>query len=327
MAETLLLNKSQISSMISMDMALVAVEEAYRIYAHQTLVQPDIVSVDIPKYHGEVDLKTCYSKEQRVLSIKSASGFWKNTSLPNLIATITLLDGQTGSPLCLMDGSLITGYRTGAAGGLSAKLLSRTNASSLAIIGCGQQARMQLRAIKLVRNINNVYIYSRCSDEMIMYKKEMENELDVSVMLCDSVKVAVENADIIVTTTPSTSPLVYAEWVRLGTHIIAVGADAEGKQELDTKIMSKARVYGDSIDQCLALGELRNAIISGDLKKDEIIGSVGDLLIGRIPGRLSDAEITVFDTTGMGIQDTTLSVKLYEEARLKQLGSYYDFLE
>lgn len=327
--ETLILTRKEISRLLNMETAIGAAEEAYRIYGQEKLVQPPIISIDIPEHNGELDIKSCYSMTDDIISIKNASGYWSNTkdyNLPNLIASIILLDGKTGYPLCIMDGSMITGYRTGAAGGLSAKILGRKDSKTVGVIGAGNQARMQIRAIKEVLDIKTVKVWSHLNDGMDAYKRDIEQELDIQVEICETAESAVRNVDIIVTATPGRKAIVQDDWIKAGTHIIAVGADNKGKQELDTKIFRRARVFVDSKEQCLEIGETRNPIISGDITPDSIDAEISEVILNIKDGRTSKEEITIFDTTGMGIQDNTLAFKLYKNAIESGMGTKINLL-
>lgn len=328
--KTLILTNEEVGSLLNMKDAIHSVEQAYRIYAQKQLVQPPIMSIDIPEHQGELDIKTCYSKVEETISIKSASGYWNNVidySMPNLFATIILLDSKTGFPLCIMEGSLITSYRTGAAGGLSAKILARGDSKKVALIGTGNQARMQIKAIAEVTNIEVVKVWSPSKNEMQLYKKDVERDLKLSVQICDTPKETVIDADIIVTATPGKSAIVQDAWVKAGAHIIAVGADMVGKQELDTKLFKRAKVFVDSLNQCLERGEIRNAVISGDIVPEAIHAELGEVILGTKTGRTSEEELTIFDTTGMGIQDNALSTMLYKKALELGIGTTIDFLK
>jgi alanine dehydrogenase len=176
-------------------------------------------------------------------------------------------------------------------------------------------------------NIDVVKVWSPSTDEMQLYKKEVEHDLKVSVHICETPKEAVTDADIIVTVTSGKSAIVQDSWVKEGTHIIAVGADMEGKQELDTKLFKRAKVFVDSLSQCLERGETRNAVLSGDLIPERIHAELGEVILGTKSGRSSDQELTIFDTTGMGIQDNTLSTMLYKKALELGVGTTIDFLK
>jgi alanine dehydrogenase len=328
--KTLILTKEEVGSLLNMKDAIHSVEQAYRIYAQNQLEQPPIMSIDVPEHLGELDIKACYSKVDETISIKSASGYWNNVrdhSIPNLLATIILLDGKTGFPLCIMDGSLITGYRTGAAGGLSAKILARGDSKKVALIGAGNQARMQIKAIVEVMTVDVVNVWSPLKEEMQTYKKDVEADLKLTVHICETPKEAVQDADIIVTVTPGKNAIVQDGWVKDGAHIIAVGADMAGKQEIDTKLFKRAKIFVDSLSQCLERGETRNAVISGDILPESIHAELGEVILGTKAGRSSAQELTIFDTTGMGIQDNTLSTMLYKKAVELGIGTTIDFLK
>lgn len=325
---TLLLSKSDVKKLLSMELAIESVKEAYTMFHQKSIQQPPIMSIDIKGHNGEMDVKSCYALGNNAISIKIASGYWdnpKNYMLPTMIANITILDGKTGYPLCIMDGSLITGYRTGAAGGLSAALLARKDTKSVAVIGAGNQARMQTMAVKEVLNINEVRVYAPVFNQMDNYKQDIESSLNIKVNLCDSPEEAVRGADLVITATPASEAIVKSEWINDGTHIIAVGADMAGKQELETAILRRARIYVDSKAQCLERGETRNAIMEHVISESDIQGELADVLVGKLNGRIADTDITLFDTTGMGVQDNTLAYMIYRKALECGMGQTFDF--
>lgn len=326
---TLLLSMEDVGKALSMEGVIQAVEEGYLAYQLGKLQQPDIVSVEVPENNGETDIKSCYNSSNGIISVKIASGFYDNgkkNDLPTMIGTILLYDGATGEPLCVMDGGLITGIRTGAAGAISARLLARADARTVAVIGCGGQARMQLRGLCCVRNVGRVQVFGRHPEELRKYKEDMERETGVEVMICSTPEQAMDGADIAVSTTPSKQFLVDRSLVREGMHIIAVGADMAGKNEWDPEIFRGAKVVCDSIAQCVSRGETRNAIVAGALRREEIYGEIGEIMAGDKVGRTSQDEITIFDTTGMGVQDNVTAVRVYEEARRMGLGREFSFL-
>ncbi|MDM8534608.1 ornithine cyclodeaminase family protein, partial [Clostridiaceae bacterium HSG29] len=246
---TLLLSRKDVKQLLSMELAIESVKDAYKMFYHKQIEQPPIMSIDIKKHRGEMDIKSCYSLDNETISVKIASGYWnnpKNYSLPTMIAQIVIFDGKSGYPLCIMDGSLITGYRTGAAGGLSASLLARKSSKSIGVIGAGTQARMQVLAIKSVLDIEDVYVYSKDESQLKKYKEDIESSTDIHVHICYNAEDAVRRKDIIITTTPSTKAIVKKDWITNGMHIIAVGADMAGKQELESDIFKDARIFVDS---------------------------------------------------------------------------------
>jgi len=328
--KTLLLKKEEVRSLLKIEAVIASVEEGYKAYSTGKTIQPQIVSIELPEQNGEMDIKAGYSHNTGMISVKCASGFYDNQekgTFPNSMSTVLLFNGDTGFPVCIMDGSLITGCRTGAAGAVSARLLARKDSKTAAVIGTGEQARMQILALKAVMNIKTVRIWGRSPEKMESYRKEMMAQTDCLIELCITPEEAVKYADIIITATPSKSPIVKREWVRPGTHIIAAGADMEGKQELEATIFQNARIVVDHIDQCITRGETQNPLRFGLINESDIYCEIGQILLGLKQGRTDDQEITIFDMTGMAVQDNITAAKVYERALAFQIGTYHDFME
>lgn len=327
--KTLLLSIKDVKEALSMKEVISAVEEGYIAYNDGKVQQPDIVSMEMPKNNGETDIKSCYNVLNESISVKIASGFYnngKNNDLPTMIGTILLFDGKNGAPLCIMDGSLITGIRTGAAGAISSKLLARKDSKTVAVFGAGGQARMQIYALCQVMNIQEIKVYSERQEELAKYKEDIEENTKAKVILCDTPEKAMKEVDIAISTTPSKKYYIDKSLVKPGMHIVAVGADMAGKNEWDPEVFKGAKIVNDSIAQCISRGETRNAIVSGVIKETDIYAEIGQLLAGEKPSRESDDEITIFDTTGMGIQDNVTAVMVYEMAKKKGLGEYFEFI-
>ena len=327
--KTMLLCMDDVRSSLSMAAVIEAVEEGYLAFEEGKVQQPDIVSMEMPEHHGETDIKSCYNALNESVSVKIASGFYDNgktNDLTTMIGTILLFDGRTGASVCIMDGSLITAIRTGAAGAISSKLLARKDSKTVAVFGGGGQARMQVYGLCQVMDIETIKVYSQYPHELAAYKADVEKETGRQVILCDSVEMTMEDADIAISTTPSKEFLVNSSLVKPGMHIVAVGADMAGKNEWDPQIFRGAKVVGDSIAQCVSRGEMRNAIVAKVIAEDDIYGEIGEILAGKKAGRESAEEITIFDTTGMGIQDNVTAMRVYEIAKEKGLGQWFEFL-
>ena len=162
---------------------------------------------------------------------------------------------------------------------------------------------------------------------MEQFKADMEGELGLTVHIAQSKQQAVENADIVITTTRGKGPLVEAAWVRPGTHIVAIGTDQPGKQELEPEIFRGAKVVNDSIDQCVAKGETQHPIAQGILRREDIHAEIGQILLGQKAGRENDTEITIFDSTGMAVQDNVTARRVYDNAVEQGVGTWFSFLE
>jgi len=229
--------------------------------------------------------------------------------------------------ICVMDGSLITGFRTGAAGAVSVKALARKNAKIITAIGAGNQARNQIRAINEIMKIEEIHAWDSTQDALARYKMDIESEFSIPVIMANSKQAAVEQADILITTTRGKGSLVEAGWVKTGTHIVAIGTDQPGKQELDPEIFRNAKIVNDSIEQCTEKGETWHPLNKNIITKEDIYGEIGEILLGKKPGREKDEEITIFDSTGMAIQDNTTSYKIYRNAIENNVGTFFEFFD
>lgn len=326
--ETLLLSYDDVKELLTMKEVIEAVEEGYIAYDQGDVEQPAIISMEEKANNGETDIKACYNKGNETVSIKVASGFWdnqKNYSLSTMQGTILLMDGRNGLPVCVMDGALITNYRTGAAGAISCKYLAKKSSKVVGMIGAGGQARMQIYALKEVMAIEKVKVYSPVEGERPTYKADIEKETGIHVEICDTVEQAVQDADIAISVTPANSYWIRKEALSQGVHIVAVGADMPGKNEWDPEIFRQAKIVTDNTSQCLSRGETRNAIQAGVINESSIHGEIAEVIRGLKTGRENDHECTIFDTTGMAVQDNVTAMKIYEMAKAKGLGTYFDF--
>lgn len=328
--KTLLLSKEEVGRLISMKEVIGAVEEAYKAFSGGHVVQPDYIGIHLPEPRGEIDFKVGYCKTNEIISMKASSGgFLDNPTahgVPNGMGSVLLFDANSCALICVMDGSLLTGLRTGASGAVSVKALARKNAKKVTCIGTGNQARMQIRAISLVMQIEEIHAWSRSPETRERFKADIEGEFGIPVILADSKQEAVEQADILITTTRGKGSLVEASWVKPGTHIVAIGTDMKGKQELEPEIFRHAKIVNDSISQCIEKGETWHPLNEKIIALDDIHGELGEILLGRKSGRENDEEITIFDSTGMAIQDNTTAEKIYRNALENNVGTFFAFL-
>ena len=327
--KTLLLNKSEIGSLIDLDRVRDAVEDGYRSFNSGQVVQPNFMHVAWPGTHEGFDFKCGLDMVSELITIKSSSGgYSKNPELglPRGMNTVLLFDAKTSFLKCVMDGTWITGCRTAAAGAISVKCLARPDASRLAVIGAGNQARQQLRAIARVRGLREVLAWNENRDRLNDYVQEMSAETGLPIQACATAEEAVRAADIIVTTTRGRrGPVVQKEWLRPGTHIAVIGSDMPDKQEISADIFAGAKVVNDSTELCLANGDTHHAVKQGFIRRENIHAEIGEILLGKKPGRETPEEITVFHSVGMAIQDVATAGMLYQGALEKGLGVWYDF--
>jgi len=231
--------------------------------------------------------------------------------LPTVIATFVLVSPETGEPLAVMDATLLTDMRTGAAGAVASRYLARKDSRILGLIGAGRQARTQLMAIGEVFSIEKVLIASR-GRRSALALAEFAGSMGIDAEVCEPAEVCA--ADIVCTTTPSRTPVLRAEWVHEGMHINAIGADAPGKQELEAGILRRAKVVVDDVEQASHSGEINVPLSRGEFSLRQVHATLGEVVAGKKPGRTSDDEVTVFDSTGLGIQDVAAAVRAYRRA-------------
>lgn len=328
--KTLLLNKEDVGRLIRMNEVIETVEEAYRAFNSNQVVQPPYTCMHLPPPRGEIDFKLGYCKANEIISMKSSSGGFPNNpaeyGVPSGMGTILLFDARTGALICVMDGSLITGLRTGAAGAVSVKALARKNANIIASIGTGNQARMQIRAIREVMWIKEIHAWDHHPETLARYKADIESEFGIPVVAAASKQAAVEQADVLVTTTRGKGSVVEAAWVKPGTHIVAIGTDTYGKQEFEPEIFLGAKIVNDSISQCAEKGETWHPLNKNLITHADIHAELGEILLGTKAGRERDDEITIFDSTGMAIQDNTTAARIYRNAIASQAGTTFEFI-
>ncbi|MDD1764123.1 MAG: ornithine cyclodeaminase family protein, partial [Methanobacteriaceae archaeon] len=247
-------------------------------------------------------------------------------SLPTVMAIIELIDPENGFPLALIDGTWITDMRTGASAGVATKYLAKPGSETLGIIGAGRQACTQLMAMNEVMDIKKAKVYCRTCSTRSNFAKNATETYGFEVEAVDSPQKAVENVDVIVTTTPSRKPLIKADWISPGAHINAMGADAPSKQELETILLQKAKIVIDSWEQAKHSGEINVPVSQGVLKRKDIHAKLGEVITGKKDGREGD-EITIFDSTGLAVQDAVTAWQIYRKAIEKGLGTKFNFQE
>jgi ornithine cyclodeaminase len=301
-----ILELAQIQDLITPALALEAVRSSLLSLAAGKAVLPPAIGVETPQ--GEFHLKGAYLESSDYVGFKVASGFPDNPSI-GLSANSgfsVALDAHTGELVALLlDGGWLTEIRTAAAGALAAQLLSRTNSSVVALIGAGVQAGYQLEALKAVRRVSEVRVWSRTARHAESFAAERIDS-GVSVAAVGSVRQAVDGADIVITATPSRTPLVRAEWLSPGVHITAMGSDSPGKQELDVEVLARADVIvADQIANSVESGELQHAVAARRVDVADVV-EFSDLVAGHALGRTREEQRTIADQSGLGIYDAAM---------------------
>ena len=237
-----------------------------------------------------------------------------------------LFDTESGELLAILDGAHMNPYKTGAVGAVGVDELARDDATSLAIIGSGSQARGQLRAIDTVRDLDTVWVYSPTKESRESFAGEMDRELDESVAAVASSSAAIEDADIVVTATTSSEPVFDGDHLEPGTHVTAMGQYHAEKRELDATVIERATYVPDLRKRATSdAGSFLLAMDEGRVDETHIHAELGEVVAGVVEGRTTDEEITVFDSGGTGIETVAAGFLLYERARQKGLGTTIDF--
>ena len=301
--------------------ALEAIAEAFVALSAGRVSMPPVIRVDIHAFGGEVDVKTAYIEGLDSFAIKIASGFPGNTArgLPSGSGLMVLMGAETGFlQAVLLDNGYLTDLRTGLAGALAARHLAPLQVDTVGVFGSGQQARWQVRCLRLVRDFRRVLVHAQTPGNRDRYVAEMQAELGLEVQAVDDPAELVAQSQVVITTTPSRSPWLRAQWLHPGLHITAVGADGEHKQELDAGIVAVADVLAcDSRRQCERLGEMRHLPPGGI----ERVAELGELAAGLRPGRQRQDEVSVCDLTGVGVQDTAIARLCLARATALGLGT------
>lgn len=336
MQELLALSSEDISQVLTLSDALDAVEGAYRQKALGTGEAWPMVYHEFQPGAADMDIRSGELSASGLFGLKITTWFSDNPGrgLPEVIGTTLLCDDRDGLPLAILNAGAVTGLRTGAAGALGAKWLAREEASVLVVVGTGAQAPFQIAATILAcPNIREIVLCNPRSADRA-HAREADVSAKVTSLLAaascerrwtlsvgEDLAATCSKADVIITATPSTEPVLMRDWVRPGTHISCVGADMEGKRELDPALMVRARVYVDDRTQSMSAGECEMPVKEGAISAEDIIAELGEVIAGTAEGRTSDEQITVFDTSGIAIQDLAASKIAYDRAVERGIGT------
>lgn len=310
------ISAEEVRSNLTIEEVLACNEQVYLQKSQENTVVWPTVFYEFDPGHADMDIKSGYLPKQKIFGHKTVAFMEANTQkgLPDLVGLIVVFSSETGLPLGLVDGSSVTGMRTGAAGALGAKYLAKPDSKNALIVGTGNQARFQISALLTVfpqlekirianpRHPEHAASFTATIREVLLQEFGMDASA-VSFEAVSDFPSAVSDSDIVITITPSHTPLIQKEWVKPGTHFSCIGADMAGKEELDPAIFADAVVFADDLVHCKQVGELELPLKQGVLTEEQIRGELGDLMLKKVAGRQSEEEITVFDSTGMALLD------------------------
>jgi len=318
--ETVLLDSEDVTESTQIPEVIDAVEGAFGAYARGDTKMPAKSYVDLPQYNGDFRSMPAYidAGDWEAAAVKWVNVHPDNPEeydLPTVMGTIIYSDPETGFPVALLDGTDLTRLRTGAAAAVATRYLAREDATSLGLVGAGIQSHSQLEAIAEVRDIQNVVISDLDEEAIAEFIDKYDGEFDVREGSIDEAAAC----DVVSTTTPVREPIV--ERVGEQTHINAMGADAAGKHEIVDEILTDAKLVIDDYDQCTHSGEINVPWSNGLLDDDDLHGEIGDIVTGDLEGRTDDDGVTVFDSTGLAIQDVAAAHVVYERADREDIGT------
>jgi alanine dehydrogenase len=311
--KTLILSHQDVRSLADMKLAMTAVEDAFRAYAEGRARMPSKVYLELPEFDG--DFRAMPSLMGHYAGVKWVNAHPYNRArhdLPTVMGTYVLSDPKTAFPLAIMDATFLTALRTGAAAGVATKHLANRPFDRVGFIGCGVQARMFLDAHRQLGSFE-VLAADVNPEAAARFASEAGGRA-----------VSVEEAarcPVICIATPSTTPVLMRSWIQPGTHINAMGADGPGKQELDPQILREGRIVVDEPEQSLHGGELNVPVSQGLLSEKDIAATLGEVIAGKAQARRTPQDITIFDSTGLAIQDVAVAAAVYERAKAQGVGN------
>lgn len=325
MHEFTIINKEEIASVLDMETVIEAVEKAYAYKCDGLAELFPIVTNSFEDGVAEFDIKSGSMDGAGIFGMKLVSAFAENDKLglPRLTGTILVFDRKTGMLKSMMDGGLITNMRTGAAGAVGCKYLARPESEVLLLVGTGAQGPVLLEAtLKVMKHIKTIFVCNPHSPQKAeTFANEVKKKLNLQIPISatEDLEAAAKSADIILTATPSRTGVIKRQWIKPGTHLSCIGSDMEGKQELEEILLLNSKVFCDDLSQAITVGECEKAVKQG-LLRVEAITELGEVILGKKPGRERDDEITVFDSSGIGLQDLMTASKVTEAVQQKGLG-------
>jgi ornithine cyclodeaminase/alanine dehydrogenase-like protein (mu-crystallin family) len=319
-----LLTEDHVKSLLPMSELIAAMEAAVARYSAQEVLQPVRTVLSVGPTKAYFGLMPAYIEHPPRLGAKLVTVFNDNHTrgLPSHLATILLLDPDTGALLALMDGRYITEARTAAVSAVSARHLSRPDAETLAIVGSGVQARSHLEAYSEVRTLRDVRVWSPNARSRARFVEDMSGRVPARLRDCGSAKEAVVGADLVVLATSSPTPVIDDAWIGPGTHVVSVGACRPDQREMAPELVTRARVFVDSRAAAVVeSGDVVLGIREQRFDDRHIAGELGEVVLGRLDGRTAPDQITVFKSLGMAVEDVVTADLVFRKAIETGAGS------
>lgn len=321
--KTLILSRTDMMGLLTPAEYVDCVERAFRRHGEKRYYMEPKGHIVLKKYPGEWEVMPSYIEEPIGGVPEAAACKWVSIreenrarfDLPTVFSILIYTHPETGFPLAICDGSYHTMLRTGASAAVSVRHLARKNSKVLALVGAGDVGKGSLRTCAAVQDWREVRVWSRTQkslDDFLASEQPLHPKL--AIKASTKLEDVVPGADVVVCQTIGAGPVVRDEWIKPGTHIAALGADLAGKQEIESAICKRARIFVDDIRQCVPDGEINVPLKQGVITERDIAGEIGEVICGKKKGRTSDQDITLFDSTGIAIQDSATVPLEYERA-------------
>ena len=321
--ELLILSRADVLELLSLRDCIDAVERAFRLHALAQTLAPGVLGV--PATGGGFHIKAAgLLGDHSYFAAKTNANFPDNPrrfGRPTIQGTIMLADATNGTPLAIIESGSVTALRTGAATAVAAKYLARSDARTATVVGCGVQGELQLAAIAVVLPLERVRLFDLDHARAEALARRAEERHGLRAEATRDLPGAIRVSDVCVTCTMARRAFVEAKDVAPGSFIAAVGADSQGKQEIEPELVASSTLVVDVLQQCAEIGELQHALAAGLLTREQVHGELGDVIVGRRPGRTRADEITMFDSTGTALQDVAAAIVVYEQARAAGRGT------
>ena len=322
--KTLILSRSEMIGLLTPGEYNDCVEQAYRMHGEGRFYMDPKGHIVLDRFPGEWEAMPSYIEEPHAAACKWVSiREWNRArfNLPTVFSILIYTHPETGFPLAIVDGSYHTVMRTGAAAAVSAKWMARKDSRRLAIVGAGNMAEGVLATCNEVFPFDDVRVWSRSQATLDHFVAAQHRKYKTfTIVASTELEEVVPGADVVVTVTPARAPIIKNEWIGPGMHIAAVGADKKGDQELEGVILTRARIFVDDIRQCRTDGEINVPLSQGLITEADIAGEIGEVITGKKKGRVADQDITLFDSTGIALQDSATVPLEYERAVAAGVG-------
>ena len=318
-----ILSEEDIRRALPMKDAVEVMKEAFSELSAGRVKMPTRAHIDIPEHTGTALFMPSYAECFGKICVKVVNVFNANPTkgLPAIQGVVCLLDGETGSPLAILNGTFLTALRTGAASGAATDLLARAEAETVTIIGAGVQACMQLEAMCAVRSIKKVWIYDISEEAARKFAEKMSGALNIEIEVAESSSNALKCADIVCTATVSTTAVFADADIAGGVHINAIGSYKPEVQEIPEETVIRSVLVVDHRESALQeAGDILIPIKKGVMEETHIHAELGEIVAGEVVGRTSDRDVTLFKSVGVAVQDLAAATRVFEQAEKRDLG-------